>query len=260
MARLPRRLQHGDRVTLVEHLDELRSRLLISLAAVAVFFAFTYGFRKTIIGWLKDPLPDETKLITLSPGEAFNTSFSVALYAAFALAIPVLVWQTWAFLAPAFEETSQKVVVRLVAAATILLAGGMAFAYWIVLPNGLEFLIGFDSDVYSSEFVRARDYFGFATAVILGVGLLFELPIFILGLVRLGILSTARLRRNRRIGYGLCIIAAVMLPGVDWVSMALQIGPVVALYELSIWVAVFFERRWADKIAARQEAFASTET
>jgi sec-independent protein translocase protein TatC len=260
MARLPRRLEHGDRVTLVEHLDELRSRLLISLAAVGVFFGFTYGFRKTIIGWLKDPLPGGTELVTLSPGEAFNTSFSVALYAAVALAIPVLIWQTWAFLAPALEESSQKVVVRLVAAATVLLAAGMAFAYWVVLPNGLSFLIGFDSDLYSSDFVRARDYFGFATAVILGVGVLFELPIFILGLVRLGILSTARLRRNRRIGYGLCIIGAVMLPGVDWFSMALQIAPVLALYELSIWVGVFFERRWADKIAARREAFASTET
>jgi sec-independent protein translocase protein TatC len=81
-----------------------------------------------------------------------------------------------------------------------------------------------------------------------------------LGLVRLGILTTARLRRNRRIGYGLCIIAAVLLPGVDWLSMAMQIGPVIALYELSIWLAVFFEKRWATQIEARREAFASTET
>jgi sec-independent protein translocase protein TatC len=259
MARLPRRLQHGDEVTLVEHLDELRNRLLIALASVAAFFGVTYWQRQTIIDWLKEPLPAGTELVTLSPGEAFNTSFSVALYAAVALSIPVLVWQTWAFLAPAFQESSQKVVVRLVVVATVLLAAGMAFAYWVVLPNGLGFLIGFDSEVYSSEFVRARDYFGFATAVILGVGIIFELPIFILGLVRLGILSTRKMRRNRRIGYGLCIITGVLLPGVDWLSMALQIGPVIVLYEASIWVAVFFERRWADQIAARREAFASTE-
>lgn len=260
MARLPRRLGHADRVTLVEHLTELRSRILISLGALAVGFGVTYGFRKTIIGWLKRPLPDDVELVILSPGEAFNTSLTVALYAAFALAIPVLVWQVWLFVAPAFEEGSQRIVVRLVAFATLLLAGGMAFAYWVILPNGLDFLINFDSELYNSNFVRARDYFSFAAAVILGVGILFQLPIVILGLVRLGILTTARLRRNRRIGYGLCIIGAVMLPGVDWVSMALQTLPVVVLFELSIWLSLFFERRWATQIEARREAFASSDT
>lgn len=259
MARLPRRLGHADQVTLVEHLTELRSRLIISLLAVGAAFGVTYGFRHTIIGWLKRPLPDDVQLVILSPGEAFNTSLSVALYAAFALAIPVLVWQTWLFLAPAFGEKSAQIVVRLVLFATFLLAAGMAFAYWVILPNGLSFLINFDSELYNSEFIRARDYFGFAAAVILGVGVLFQLPVVILGLVRLGILTTGRLRRNRRIGYGLCIIGAVMLPGVDWVSMALQTLPVVVLFELSIWLSLFFERRWAEKIESRREAFAPSE-
>lgn len=257
MPRLPRRLGHADRVTLVEHLTELRTRILISLAAIGAAFGLTYGFRHTLIGWLERPLPDGTRLITLSPGEAFNTSLSVSLYAAVAIAIPVLVWQTWLFLAPAFEESSAQVVVRLVGAATILLVSGMAFAYWVILPNGLDFLIGFDSELYDSQFVRARDYFGFAAGVIFGVGLLFELPIFILGLVRLGILSSAKLRRNRRIGFGICIIGAVLLPGVDWVSMALQTLPVLILFEASIWAAVFFERRWSEQIEARREAFAA---
>ena len=147
MARLPRRLTHGEEASLVEHLEELRTRLIISLASVGVLFIFTYAFRKTIIGWLSVPLNGKEPL-TLSPTEPFTTSFNVAFYAAVALAIPILVWQIWAFLAPAFEENQQKTVVRLVIAATFLLAGGMAFAYWIVLPNAIPFLLSYDSDLY----------------------------------------------------------------------------------------------------------------
>lgn len=259
MARLPRRLGHADRVTLVEHLTELRTRLLISLGSVAVGFAFTYAFRKRIIGWLREPVPDNFELTTLSPGEPFITSFTVALYAAIAIAVPVLVWQLWAFLAPAFAEPSQVVVVRLVAAATVLLFCGMAFAYWVVLPNTIGFLLGFDADLYDTQ-LRAREYFSFAALLILGVGVMFELPIFILGLVRLGVLSSARLRRNRRIGIGISLLGVVLLPGVEFVSMALQAAPVLVLFEASIWLSVFFERRWADQIDARREAFASTDS
>jgi sec-independent protein translocase protein TatC len=168
----------------------------------------------------------------------------VAFYGAVALAIPILVWQIWAFFAPALEDRSQTVVVRLVVVATILLVAGMAFAYWVVLPNGLSFLLNYDNDLYDTGQVRARDYFSFAAAVIAGLGVLFELPIFILGLVRLGILSSQRLRRNRRIGVGIALLAVVLLPGVDFVSMALQALPILVLFEGSIWASVFFERRW----------------
>ena len=242
--RLPRRARHGDALTLVEHLEELRARLLISLFAVGIAFAFTYYFRKTIVEWLRHPLPDRMELTTLSPGEPLVTSLTVALYAALAITVPVLVWQVWAFLAPAFAEPSQGAVVRLIGAATALLFCGMAFAYWVVLPNTIHFLLRFDAELYDTQ-LRAREYFSFAALMILGVGILFELPVFVLGLVRLGVLTSARLRRNRRIGYGVCAIAAVLLPGVEFVSMLLQVVPVLILFELSIWLSVFFERRWA---------------
>jgi sec-independent protein translocase protein TatC len=259
VARLPRRLQHGDEVTLIEHLDELRSRLVISLVAVAAAFTVTWIFRKTIIGWLNRPLPaDKKEPVTFNPLEAFSTSFKVAFLAALAIALPILLWQLWNFLAPAFEKTSQLVVVRLVFAATLLFAGGASFAYWVALPAAIPFLLDFDSDLYQNE-IRAGPYYSFAATSIFGMGILFELPVVILGLVRLGITSSAQLRRNRRIGLGLCIIAGVLLPGVDFVSTAVQTIPILLLFEVSIWVAVFFERRWADQIAARREAFASTE-
>jgi sec-independent protein translocase protein TatC len=242
--RLPRRLQHGESATLVEHLTELRARLVIGLGSIGVAFVFTYWQRHWLLERLKAPLPDGFELITLSPGEPFVTSFTVAFYAAFAIALPILIWQIWAFLAPAFEEPSQAVVARLVGAAALLLFGGMAFAYFVALPNILDFLLNFDSQHYAIE-VRAREYFGFTALLLLGFGVMFELPIFVLGLVRLGILTSARLRRNRRIGYGLCLIGVVFMPGVDFVTMGLQAAPIVVLYELSIWVSVYFERRWA---------------
>jgi sec-independent protein translocase protein TatC len=244
MPRLPRRLAPGESVTLVEHLTELRNRLLIGMGAIGVAFAGTYWQRHWIIDRLRDPLPDGFELVTLSPGEPFVTSFSVAFYAAVAIALPILIWQIWAFLAPALEESSQAVVARLVAAAAVLLFAGMAFAYFIALPNILDFLLNFDEELYDTQ-IRAREYFAFASLMLLGFGVMFELPIFILGLVRLGILSSAKLRRNRRIGYGLCLIGVVFLPGVDFVSMALQSLPIVVLFEASIWISVWFERRWA---------------
>ena len=244
MKTLPRRLAHGEEASLVEHLEELRTRLIISLGSVVVLFIITYAFRDTIIGWLSKPLPEGTKPITLSPTEPFTTSFNVAFYSAIALAIPVLVWQLWSFLAPAFEAQHQRTVVHMVVIATVLLGIGMAFAYWVVLPTAVPFLLNYDSDLYNAQ-VRAKEYYQFAIVTILACGLLFELPIFILGLVRLGIMSAARLRNNRRIGVGICIIVVVLLPGVDFVSMGLQALPVLLLFEGSIWLAVFFEKRWA---------------
>jgi sec-independent protein translocase protein TatC len=239
----PRRLRHGEEATLVEHLTELRTRLLIALGSVGVAFVFTYWQRKRLIEWLREPVPDGFELTTLSPGEPFVTSFTVSLYAAIAIALPILVWQIWAFLAPAFAESSQAVMARLVGAATLLLVCGMAFAYWVALPITVDFLLNFDSELYDAQ-LRAREYFGFAALMLLGFGVMFQLPIFILGLVRLGILTSRKLRRNRRIGYGLSLIAVVFLPGVDFVAMGLQAAPVIVLFEASIWLAVFFERRW----------------
>ena len=241
--RLPRRLRHGEEATLVEHLGELRARLITSLVAIGVAFVFTYWQRDWLLEKLQEPLPDGFQLITLSPGEPFVTSFTVAFYAAVAIALPIVIWQLWAFLAPALTESSQSTIARLVGAATVLLLAGMAFGYFVALPNILDFLLNFDAEQYNAQ-IRAREYFSFTALLLLGFGVMFELPVFILGLVRLGVLTASTLRRNRRIGYGLCLIAVVLLPGVDFVSMALQALPVVVLFEFSIWLAVFFERRW----------------
>jgi sec-independent protein translocase protein TatC len=250
LRRLPRRLGYGEEATLVEHLDELRSRLIVSLVSVAVFFPFTYYFHETLIDWLMKPLPDDRVLVTLGVAEPFTTGLKVSLYAALALAFPVLLWQAWSFFAPAVEEGRQRVVARFVALATALFAGGMAFAFFVILPPALRFLTNFDEELYHTQ-IRASYYLSFVTLLIFATGLVFQLPIFVLALVRLRILTSDQLRRNRKIGYVLLLGGAILLPTVDPVSLALEVAPLWILFELSIWASVILERRWEADAARR---------
>jgi sec-independent protein translocase protein TatC len=259
MARLPRRLEHGDRVTLVEHLDELRSRLIIALAAIGVGFVVAFIFQDNILAWLEEPLPAEqqSNLITFGVTEPFFTSIKVSFYAGFALALPVVLWQVWSFLAPAFQEHSQRIVAVFVCIATALFAAGLAFAYWIVLPRALGFLTTYNEDLFNIE-VRANYYFSFVTLGLIGFALVFQLPIFIIALVRLGVLTSQNLRNNRRIGYVSVLVVAIILPTVDPISLAFEVIPLLILFELSIWASVLLEKRWAAQIEARREAYAAS--
>jgi sec-independent protein translocase protein TatC len=250
MARLPRRLRHGEEATLVEHLGELRARLIISLAAIAIAFAVTYGFHGRLLDWLNRPLPDRLrKPVTFSPIEPFTTSIMVTLYASFLLALPVVLWQLWAFLAPAIEEHRQRTIALAVAFATALGVGGVAFGYWVILPPALHFLTNYDSNHFDI-LVRARDYYRFVTFVLLGVAIAFEVPVFVLALVRLRILTAAKLRSTWRVGVFAMTVVGVLLPGVDPVSTILSVIPLVSLYVLSIGLASFLEPRWRSDAGA----------
>jgi sec-independent protein translocase protein TatC len=240
---LPRRLRHGEEATLVEHLGELRTRIVISFGALFLAFVPAYAFHEELIERLKRPLPDDEPLVTLGVTEPFFTSIKVSFLTALAVALPVLLWQLWSFLAPAVEEHTQRIVSAFVALGTALFVGGAAFAYLIVLPRAIPFLVEFDEALYDTQ-VRASYYFTFVTLVLFGMGIMFELPIFVLALVRLGVLTSGRLRRNRRIGYLVVVVFAVLLPTVDPVSLAFELVPLLLLYELSIWLSVLMERRW----------------
>ena len=243
MKRLPRRLSHGEEATLVEHLGELRARIVVSLIGITLGFIVAYAFHGHLVKWLEDALPaNHRKLITLSPAEPFLTSMWISLYAGFLLALPVVLYQVWSFFAPAFEQNTQRIVVGLTAFAAILAAGGLAFGYFVALPAAVHFLTNFDSHLYDIQ-IRARDYLSFAAVVLFAVTIVFEVPIVILGLVRIRILSSAKLRRNRRIGYVVMAAIAVALPGVDPVTTAMEMIPLMLLFEGSIWLAVLLERR-----------------
>jgi sec-independent protein translocase protein TatC len=178
----------------------------------------------------------------------------ISLWVGLALAFPVVLWQLWAFMAPAFQEHTQRMLVGFVLFATVLLCGGLVFGYFIALPAAVHFLTNYDSSLYNTQ-IRAKDYYSFVLLVLAAVGVVFELPIFILAMVRIGILTTAKLRRNRRIGYVVVAAVAVALPGVDPVTTMLEMIPLMILFELSIWLSVLFERRWRADEAANEAAF-----
>ena len=241
--RLPRRLGHGDTAGLVDHLGELRARLFVSLAALVGGSTGAFAFHHRLIHWLNAPLPAGRQPVTLGVAEPFTTSLKVSIYAGFALALPVILWQVWSFLAPAVDRKTERALGGFVVFATVLFAAGATFGYVLALPAAVHFLTNYDSSIYNIQ-VRASSYYSFALMVLLSVALVFELPIFILALVRLGVTSAAKLRRKRRLGYFSMAALAVALPGVDPVTTAMEMIPLVVLFEGSIWLSVLFERRW----------------
>ncbi len=255
MRGLPRRLRHGEEATLVEHLGELRTRLVVSLLAIAVAFGGVYAFHGHLLGWLNRPLPEHLrKPVTFGVAEPFITSFMVSFWASLLIALPICLWQFWSFLAPAFQERSQRVVAGFTAFAGFLMVAGILFGYFVALPAAVHFLTNYDSNHFNIQ-IRARDYYSFVITVLFAVAIVFELPIFVLALARLGIVPASKLRRNRRIGYVIVAAVAVALPGVDPVTTLLEMAPLMVLFELSIWLAVLFERRWKAREAAREAAF-----
>ena len=243
LKRLPRRLQHGEEATLVEHLGELRARLVISLLTLAPAFAVAFYFQDDIVRWLKKPLPDDKVVVTLGVVEPFTTAVKVSLAVAVAVTLPVLLYQLWAFLAPALETSMQRTVAVFATFATVLFGAGVTFSYFVVMPRALDFLTNFNDDVFQVQ-IRASYYFSFVTLTMIATGLAFQMPIFILALVRLRVLTAARLRRNRRMGIVAMLVFAILLPTVDPVSLALEFFPLLFLFEFSIWLASFMEKRW----------------
>lgn len=230
-----RRVDHEDQVELVDHLDELRSRLIVSASAFGVALALCFWRNDLVLEVMNRPL-DGKQPITLSPAEAFTTTFTLAAYAALILTLPVLLYQLYAFIIPAFGKREKKVVAPLVALVPALFVAGVVFAYFIVMPAALSFLLNFNADEFQTE-LRARDYYGFAAMTMASVGVLFQVPVGVLALTRLGIVTPAQLRAKRRYVYLGCTVLAALLPGVDPVTMIIETVPLLLLYEGSVLLA-----------------------
>jgi sec-independent protein translocase protein TatC len=254
----PRRLGTDEEATVVEHLTELRHRLLIAIAAIIPAFLLTFAFHTTLIEWLKRPLPPDKTLVTLAVLEPFTTAVKVSGMAAIAIVLPILVWQVWGFLAPAVDEAAQRILRLFIVIGTGLFALGVAFAYFVILPRAIDFLTNFDDTLYNVQ-IRASYYLSFTALVLLASGIAFEMPIFILALVRIRVLSSAKLRRNRRIGYPLMLAFAVLLPTVDPVSLAFEVIPLLILFETSIWLSVLMEKRWNRNLPAEEQSESPSE-
>jgi sec-independent protein translocase protein TatC len=240
MARRVRAVSHEDRLTLVEHLDELRARIVVCAAAFGVALALCFWQNHLLLEIASSPLPaHHERLITFGVTEPFTTTLTVSAYGAIVLSLPVVLYQLYSYVLPAFSDTERRVILPILLMFPFLFVAGIAFAYFIVMPAAVSFLLNFNDNQFNVQ-VRARDYYSFFSTTVLACGLVFQLPLAILAVTRLGIVSVAQLRSNRRYAYLIIAIVAAALPGVDPVSMLLEMVPLLVLYELSILLARAF--------------------
>src|ERR1700712_173522 len=216
MARI-KKIEHGDRLNLVGHLDELRTRVVVSVAAFVVALGLCFWQNHLILQLVNVPLHGK-KLLTLGVAEPFTTTLSLSAYAGLLLALPVVLYQLYAFILPAFNRTEKKVALPLMLMVPVLFVAGAAFAFFVVVPAALQFLLHFNADQFSTQ-LRAKEYYGFLTMTMIACGAVFQVPVGVLALTRLGITDAAGLRAKRRYAWLGCAVVAAALPGVDPVTM-----------------------------------------
>ncbi|HEY6550443.1 MAG TPA: twin-arginine translocase subunit TatC [Solirubrobacterales bacterium] len=235
-----RAVSHEDRLTLVEHLDELRTRLVVCLVVLGVALALCFWQNHLLLEIASGPLPsDHKKLLTLGVTEAFTTTLTVSTYGALILAMPILLYQAYAYVLPAFSHHERRVILPILLLAPLLFLAGIAFSYFVVMPAAVKFLLNFNDSQFNVQ-VRARDYYSFFSTTMLAGGVIFQLPLGILAITRLGIVSVEQLSKNRRYAYLIIAVVAAALPGVDPISMLIEMVPLLVLFELSILIARAF--------------------
>jgi sec-independent protein translocase protein TatC len=252
VARL-RTARFDERLTLVEHLDELRTRIIACVAVLVVAVGLCFWQNHHLLHLINAPLPADKKPFTFGVTEPFLSTLKVSVYAGIILALPVILYQAYAFLLPALSPVERRVIVPFLVLVPLLFIAGVVFGYLVVLPAALKFLLHFNNDQFRIQ-VRASEYYGFVTMTLLAMGVVFQVPMGILALTRLGIVSIAQLRKNRRYAYFVLAVVAMLLPGTDPVTMLVELAPLIVLYELSIVLARIFGRPIAGPEAAPGEA------
>lgn len=310
---IPGRISHDARLPLLTHVDELRTRLIVSVATLALAFGFAFWQNHALLHVLNRPLANATvgapshsrgplaqsartqqavrvaldrqraafdrlarvssrlppaerralasaaradaaavaatptalpgrQPVTLGIGEPFSQTVTVSAYVALLLALPVILFQLYAFVIPAFSPRERRVAVPILALAPVLFAAGLAFGYLVVLPGAVGFLQNFNAGSFDA-LVQARSYYQFALFTMLATGVLFQIPIAVIGLNRMGVLSARQLRQNRRYAIVAIVALALLLPGTDPVTTLFELIPMLVLFELSIAAAAMLERR-----------------
>jgi sec-independent protein translocase protein TatC len=237
MMRRVKPIHHEAQVSLVDHLDELRARIVVSLSVFGVALALCFWQNHLLLELANGPLPaGHTRLLTLGITEPFTTSLTVAAYGAIILSMPILLYEAYAYLLPAFSKQQQRQILPLLLMIPGLFIAGIAFGFFVVLPAATKFLLNFNDQQFNIQ-VQANQYYGFFAQTLLACGIVFQIPVGILAVTRLGIVRVDQLTSNRRYAYLGCAIVAAALPGIDPVSMLLETAPLIALYELSIVLA-----------------------
>jgi sec-independent protein translocase protein TatC len=322
MATAIRPIGHEDRLSLVEHLDELRTRLIICVLVLCATFAVALWQNHALLRILNDPLKQTTKSaaehakgplgaqarydlaqrkalqrsrdaftllsqskaglspseraalvaaakasgsalkaapkevtgrqpVTLGLGEPFGQTLTVSFYFALLFALPLILYQAYAFVLPAFSPRERGVALPLMAMVPVLFLAGVVFAYFLVLPAAIGFLQNFNSDEFD-VLVQAKSLYSFSILTLIIMGVLFQLPVGVLALTRLGVVTPRQLRHNWRYATVIIAVIAVLLPGTDPVTTCIEMIPMLLLYGLSILLAMWVER--FDRRTAEREA------
>lgn len=232
-------ITHEEELSLVEHLDELRTRLIVMIIGFGAVLAVCFWKNKWILEVVNAPLPPGKEPATFAVSEAFMSTLTVSAYAALIVTSPLIVYELYAFIVPALSDKERRVATPLLLLAPLLFTAGCVFGYYIVLPAAVNFLLAFNDDQFNI-LVRASDYYSFFGMTVLAMGALFEMPLAILIAARMGFVNAQQLRSNRRYAVLIIAVVAMMLPGVDPVSMLIEMVPLLILFELSIWLTVWF--------------------
>jgi sec-independent protein translocase protein TatC len=235
MARL-RRGSFEDRLTLVEHLGELRTRIVVSISAFAVASTLCFWQNGRLLDIANAPLPGDRTPITFGVAEPFTTTLTITLYAAIVISLPAILYQAYAYMLPALTDRERRVIVPFLVMVPVLFCAGVVFGYFVVLPAATKFLLNFNKSQFNIQ-IRAKDYYSFFTITLGAMGLIFQLPVGIVAVTRLGIVTPKQLAKNRRYAYLAIAVVAMVLPGTDPISMLLEMAPLIVLFEASLVVA-----------------------
>jgi sec-independent protein translocase protein TatC len=231
-----------DKLPFTDHLDELRHRLIISLVGVGLGFAVSYGFSQQLLLLLQRPMP--TRLVFIAPTEAFFVNLKVAFYAGLFLSVPLLLFQVWKFVAPGLYEHERRYSFPFLIISTILFLLGAIFAYAVILPIALHFLIAQGGELWQPN-ITLSNYLSFCMRLILAAGLVFEFPVLMYFLAKVGVVTPEFLVKNRKYAVLLAFVIAAILTPPDVFSQVLLAVPLFLLFEVSIFVA--------KRVASRRE-------
>jgi sec-independent protein translocase protein TatC len=233
------------REALLVHISHLRQRLIMALAGLAVATAVSFTFSGRLLAFLIAPYGEQLQL--LGPTEGIEIYFKVSLMVGGILAMPYMLYQLWLFIKPGLEEKERRLVYFFVPTATLLFLAGVAFTWYVLLPAAIMFLSGFLPDVFFAEW-RAREYISFTTRFLFWIGVSFEMPLIIYFFARTGLVTGQLLREQWRVAVVLiAVLAAMVTPSVDPITMLLAMGPLLVLYVISILTAQLGQRQFAKR-------------
>jgi sec-independent protein translocase protein TatC len=232
---------HGDELTVVDHLDELRTRIIVSASVLVVAVGLCFWQNHLLLAIANGPLPGDREPVTFGVTEPFFTTMKLSFYGGILLALPILLYQAYSFILPAFKPQEKRVVLPLLMMVPVLFVSGAVFAYFVILPAALNFLLGFNADEFNIQ-IRGSEYYGFVVLTLISVGVLFQIPVGTLAVTRLRIVTPEQLAANRRYAVLVIAVLAMLLPGTDPVTMLISMAPLYVLFELSLVLARKFGR------------------